>query len=125
MPPGGRLVFIKDTCCDYELIRRRLEAAKDTPMKLFNANCQSWYDSYCHGAGGYSGIMANFHPDIYKYCVTHKDTDPEKVQRRERFSDPRGHDRAHLLPGELQILSSARRRPHVHLPPQRRSAPAG
>ena len=21
--PSGRLVFIKDTCCDYELIRRR------------------------------------------------------------------------------------------------------
>ena len=83
--PGGRLVFIKDTCCDYELIRRRLEAAKGTPMKLFNANCQSWYDSYCHGAGGYSGIMANFHPDIYKYCVTHKDTDPEKVQHANDF----------------------------------------
>lgn len=83
--PGGRLVFIKDTCCDYELIRQRLEAAKGTPMKLFNANCQSWYDSYCHGAGGYSGIMANFHPDIYKYCVTHKDTDPEKVQHANDF----------------------------------------
>lgn len=78
-------MFIKDTCCDYELIRRRLEAAKGTPMKLFNANCQSWYDSYCHGAGGYSGIMANFHPDIYKYCVTHKDTDPEKVQHANDF----------------------------------------
>ena len=83
--PSGRLVFIKDTCCDYELIRRRLEAAKGTPMKLFNANCQSWYDSYCHGAGGYSGIMANFHPDIYKYCVTHKDTHPEKVQHANDF----------------------------------------
>ena len=83
--PGGRLVFIKDTCCDYELIRQRLQAAKGTPMKLFNANCQSWYDSYCHGAGGYSGIMANFHPDIYKYCVTHKDTDPEKVQHANDF----------------------------------------
>ena len=23
--------------------------------------------------------MANFHPDIYKYCVTHKDTDPAKA----------------------------------------------
>ena len=62
--PGGRLVFIKDTCCDYELIRQRLEASKGTPMKLFNANCQSWYDSYCHGSAGYRGIMANFHPDI-------------------------------------------------------------
>ena len=78
--PGGRLVFIKDTCCDYELIRRRLEVSKGTPMRLFNANCQSWYDSYCHGSAGYSGIMANFHPDIYKYCVTHRDSDPEKAK---------------------------------------------
>ena len=72
-------MFIKDTCCDYELIRKRLEASAGTPMKLFNANCQSWYDSYCHGSAGYSGVMANFHPDIYKYCVTHKDIDPAKA----------------------------------------------
>ena len=50
--PEGRMVFLKDTCCDYELIRERLKAVEGTPLKIFNANAQSWYDSYCHGSAG-------------------------------------------------------------------------
>mgnify|MGYP002228684060 CR=1 FL=1 len=46
--PQGRMVFLKDTCCDYELIRERLKAVEGTPLKIFNANAQSWFDSYCH-----------------------------------------------------------------------------
>lgn len=78
--PEGRMVFLKDTCCDYELIRKRLKAVEGTPLKIFNANAMSWYDSYCHGSAGYNGVMANFHPDIYKWCYDHKDSDPEKAR---------------------------------------------
>lgn len=78
--PKGRMVFLKDTCCDYVLIRERLKAIEGTPLKLFNANAQSWFDSYCHGSAGYSGVMANFHPDLYKWCFNHKDSDPEKAR---------------------------------------------
>ena len=78
--PEGRMVFLKDTCCDYELLRERLKAVEGTPLKIFNANAQSWYDSYCHGSAGYTGVMANFHPDLYKWAYDHKDSDPEKAQ---------------------------------------------
>ena len=78
--PEGRMVFLKDTCCDYELSRERLKAVEGTPLKIFNANAQSWYDSYCHGSAGYNGVMANFHPDLYKWAYDHKDSDPEKAQ---------------------------------------------
>lgn len=78
--PEGRMVFLKDTCCDYELIRERLKAVEGTPLKIFNANAQSWYDSYCHGSARYNGVMANFHPDLYKWAYDHKDSDPEKAQ---------------------------------------------
>ena len=78
--PEGRMVFLKDTCCDYELIRERLKAVEGTPLKIFNANAQSWFDSYCHGGAGYNGVMANFHPDLYKWCYDHKDSDPEKAR---------------------------------------------
>ena len=77
---GGRMVFLKDTCCDYELIRERLKTVEGTPLKIFNANAQSWFDSYCHGSAGYNGVMANFHPDLYKWCFDHKDTDYEKAR---------------------------------------------
>ncbi len=78
--PEGRMVFLKDTCCDYELIRERLKAVDGTPLKIFNANAQSWFDSYCHGSAGYNGVMANFHPDLYKWAFDHKDSDPEKAR---------------------------------------------
>lgn len=51
-----------------------------TPLKIFNANAQSWYDSYCPGGVGYNGVMANFHPELYKWSYNHKDTDPEKAK---------------------------------------------
>lgn len=78
--PEGRMVFLKDTCCDYELIRERLKAVEGTPLKIFNANAQSWFDSYCHGSAGYNGVMANLHPDLYKWCFDHKDDQPEKAR---------------------------------------------
>lgn len=76
----GRMVFLKDTCCDYELIRERLKAVEGTPLKIFNANAASWFDSYCHGSAGYNGIMANYHPDLYKWAYDHKDSDPERAK---------------------------------------------
>ena len=74
------MVFLKDTCCDYELVRQRQAAVAGTPLKIFNANAQSWFDSCVHGAAGYSGVMANFHPDLYKWAFDHKDTDYEKAR---------------------------------------------
>lgn len=77
---GGRMVFLKDTCCDYELIRERLRAVEGTPLKIFNANAASWLDSCCHGGAGYNGIMANFHPDIYKWVYDHREARPEEAR---------------------------------------------
>ena len=83
--PEGRMVFLKDTCCDYELIRERLKAVEGTPLKIFNANAQSWFDSFCHGSAGYNGVMANYHPDLYKWVYDHKDSDPEKARLAAHF----------------------------------------
>ncbi len=61
----GRFYFIKDTCCDAEMIRRRLAICEGTPLKIFNANAQTLLESLNDGAFGYCGVMANFHPDLY------------------------------------------------------------
>ena len=61
----GRVALMKDTCCDAALIRRKLNAVKGTGFKLFNANTATLLDSLQAGARGYSGVMANFHPDLY------------------------------------------------------------
>ena len=62
----GRFSFIKDTCCDAKVIKKRLEILKGSGVELYNANAQTLLETLRYGAAGYSGVMANFHPQIYK-----------------------------------------------------------
>ncbi len=62
---SGRFTFIKDTCCDAEMIAKRLEICHGTPLRLFNANAQTLLTTMRAGAYGYCGVMANFSPDLY------------------------------------------------------------
>ena len=77
---NGRFYFVKDTCCDADLIRSRLNICKGSHLKLFNANAQTLLETVRAGVYGYCGVMANFHPDLYKWAYDHKDSDPEKAQ---------------------------------------------
>lgn len=77
---AGRMVFLKDTCCDHDLIRERLKAVEGTPLKIFNANAATCWDSVTHGASGYNGIMANYHPELYKWMIDHKESDPQRAK---------------------------------------------
>ena len=62
---SGRFAFIKDTCCDLAMMKRRAELTKNSTLKLYNANCATFIESMRFGYSGFSGIMANFHPDLY------------------------------------------------------------
>lgn len=68
-----RFTFIKDTCCDPEMLASRLKQIKGSPLMLFNANAQTLYYSLKLGAAGYCGIMANFHPKLYTWLAHHAD----------------------------------------------------
>ena len=68
---SGRFFFLKDTCCDEKEIKNRLQWVKGSPMKLFNANSATLLDSLKDGAAGFSGIMANFHPEVYVWLCRH------------------------------------------------------
>ena len=60
-----RFEFIKDTCCDPEMIKERAEVSRGTKLKFFNANAATLLFSLKEGYAGYSGIMTNFHSDLY------------------------------------------------------------
>lgn len=74
----GRFYFLKDTCCDIEQIKEKLLAIKDTKLKLFNANTTTLLESLRAGAAGYSGVMANFHPDLYVWLMENFETEQAK-----------------------------------------------
>ncbi len=65
MADTGRIVFLKDTCCDIGQIARKFEAVRGTPLRMYNANTATLLDSLKLGLTGYSGVMANFHADLY------------------------------------------------------------
>lgn len=62
-----RFSFIKDTCCDLSVIQSRCNMLRGSGLMLFNANAQTFLASLRCGADGYCGIMANFHPGLYKW----------------------------------------------------------
>lgn len=77
----GRFYFIKDTSCDIENMKAKLEVIKETNLKLFNANTSTLLETLELGASGYSGVMANFHPELYvKLCNIYKE-DSSKARK--------------------------------------------
>ena len=76
----GRFYFMKDTCCDMDLIKQRLDILRGTELHLMNANCQTLLDSLRAGCSGYSGIMANFHPKLYAWLCENFDNNPEQAE---------------------------------------------
>lgn len=81
----GRFAFIKDTCCDPDMLLDRLEQLKGTGVKLFNANSQTMLFTLQHGCAGFSGIMGNMHPDLYAWLCENYDKEPEKAQKIQNF----------------------------------------
>ncbi len=74
-----RFEFIKDTCCNPDMLKDRLNQLSNSSIKLFNANEQTFLHSLKHGGAGYSGIMANFHPDLLVWLFDNFEKHPEKA----------------------------------------------
>lgn len=72
----GRFYFLKDTCCDLEQIRRKCDAVRGTELKIFNANSATLLPSLELGTAGFSGVMANYHPQLYRALLDSWKADP-------------------------------------------------
>ncbi len=81
----GRFDFIKDTCCDPDMLSARLKQLKGSGIGLFNANEQTLLHSLREGAAGYSGIMANFHPELLSWLFRNFEREPEKAEKLSDF----------------------------------------
>ena len=81
----ANFAFLKDTCCDLEQIAAKLEAAKITGLKIFNANAAMLLESLRLGCAGFSGVMANFHPQLYaKLCACWRE-EPALAEQLQAF----------------------------------------
>lgn len=74
MADDGRFQFLKDTCCDLVQLEEKLKAAEGSNFKIYNANSATLLDSLVLGCAGFSGVMANFHPELYvELCDVYKE----------------------------------------------------
>ena len=78
---SGRFRFMKDTCCDLETLKRRAAIVRGTPMRLYNANIATLLDSIRAGCDGFSGVMANFHPDLFVWLLNNFERCPKEAAR--------------------------------------------
>ena len=76
----GRFYFIKDTSCSIENIRAKLEQIEGSHLKLFNANSSTLLETLEMGCSGFSGVMANFHTDLYVWLCENYDKEPGKAR---------------------------------------------
>lgn len=76
----GRFAFLKDTSCDTEQIREKIEATRGSNLKIFNANSATLLETLRLGAAGFSGVMGNFHPELYVWLCRHYADQPEQAQ---------------------------------------------
>jgi len=83
----GNFAFSKDTSCDMGLIREKLAAAQDTNLKIYNAHTGTLLESLRAGCAGYSGVMGNFHPQLYAKLCACFDEDPALGERLQEFLD--------------------------------------
>lgn len=81
----GRFAFLKDTCCDIDLIGQKLNALRGTGMKLYNANIATLLDSLRMGAAGFSGVMANFFPELFVWLERNYQAKPEQAEQLQDF----------------------------------------
>ena len=81
----GKFRFLKDTSCNLDEIKAKLDAVKGTDFKIYNANSATFLESMQIGCAGFSGVMANFHPEFYVWLCENFEKDPELAKKVQDF----------------------------------------
>jgi 4-hydroxy-tetrahydrodipicolinate synthase len=67
------------------MIQAKLKAVEGSQLKIFNANATTLLDSLKAGAAGFSGIMGNFHPELYVWLCRNWLAQPDEAQKLMNF----------------------------------------
>ncbi len=82
---SGRIDYFKDTSCDTGVIKKRAAMASGSSLYILNANTATFLQGLKDGADGYSGVMANFHPELYRWLFDNYETQPALALRVSDF----------------------------------------
>ena len=73
---SGRFAILKDVSCDLATVTRRVDLTKNSGLAVVNANAAIAFDAMKAGSAGFTGVFTNFHPDLYKWLLTHSAKHP-------------------------------------------------
>ena len=82
---SGRFAFLKDVTCDLDHLKRRLTLVEGTPLAINNANAAIAWPAIQAGGHGFSGVMNNFHPDLYRWLMDHGLAHPQLAAEIDTF----------------------------------------
>ncbi|MCX2721529.1 dihydrodipicolinate synthase family protein [Roseibium salinum] len=82
---SGRFAFLKDVACDLDTVKRRIDMTRGTPLAIINANAAIAWPVMQAGGLGFSGVMNNFHPDLYRWLYDHGADHPEMAEELQTF----------------------------------------
>jgi 4-hydroxy-tetrahydrodipicolinate synthase len=66
----GRFLYLKDTSCDLDAIRDKVQAIEGTPLGLYNAHTPTALAALEAGAAGVSPIAGNYYPELFSRLCT-------------------------------------------------------
>ncbi len=69
MGQTGRFVFMKDTSCNLDQIKAKIQAVEGTPLHIYNANISTGVESVLAGAKGLGSTASNFYPELLHYLA--------------------------------------------------------
>lgn len=87
----GRFVLTKDTCCQQEDIRAKIANVDGTALSFYNADARTLLDSLRHGGNGYSGIAANFMPQLFSWMCANYAQKPDVADKLDAFFNESNH----------------------------------
>ncbi len=94
----GRFLFLKETSGRMELIAEKIETTRNSRLSFYLANTPNLLSTLQEGGDGYSGIGANFIPELFVWLCSNFATEPEDAAKVQRFLSLVQHLAAHKYP---------------------------
>lgn len=83
----GRYVWMKECSASASQIELKVNASKDTPLRIYNANTELIARGVELGCWGYSGLAANFVPEECVALCDRASVGPLDAQAKKRYDD--------------------------------------
>jgi 4-hydroxy-tetrahydrodipicolinate synthase len=81
----GKYVFFKDTCCNLAQLKQKIDAAKGTSLRVYNADVLTLAESLDAGCDGFCGTGMNFIFEPFKWLCSSERFDIQKRESLNQF----------------------------------------